>query len=58
MKKIINSIYKRLYWSKNLLLILKDKLFLFFNKTHDVKAIPEGQYCYVPDFEKNKASTD
>ena len=34
--------------------MLWSKIVLFFGYKYDKSQIPEGQYCYIPDIEKNK----
>ena len=50
------SISTYLYWGKNLASMLYSKLLFLFGKKYDSSVIPEGHYCYTPDFEKIKAS--
>lgn len=38
----------------NIVIILWWKMFITFGYKRDSKPIPEGQYCYAPDNEKNK----
>lgn len=54
MKRNKVSIGTYLYWSKNLTSMLYSKLLLLFGVRHSTSVIPEGQYCYTPDYEKNK----
>jgi hypothetical protein len=54
MKRNKVSIGTYLYWSKNLASMLYSKLLLLFGVRLSTSAIPEGPYCYTPDYEKNK----
>jgi hypothetical protein len=49
-------IKKYLYWGRNLTNMLFSKLLILFNFKYDKTLIPEGQYCYKEDSEKNKSS--
>ena len=42
-----------IYWSKNLINMLWWKLLFLFNVRRSALPIPEGNYCYTPDIEKN-----
>ncbi len=48
----------RLYWFRNLLIMLWSKLLIFFKHKYNSKIIPEGPYCYTPDIEKNNKKED
>lgn len=39
---------------KNFISILYSKLLILVCIRHSTSVIPEGQYCYTPDYEKNK----
>jgi hypothetical protein len=54
MKRNKVSIGTYLYWSKNFASMLYSKLLLLFGVRHSTSVIPEGPYCYTPDYEKNK----
>ena len=56
MKRNKVSIGTYLYWSKNLTSMLYSKLLILFGVRHSTSIIPEGQYCYTPDYEKNKTA--
>jgi hypothetical protein len=47
------------YWLNNLFIMLRSIIYVrIFKKEYDKSIIPEGQYCYTPDFEKNESEPD
>ena len=53
MRRIVEIIKWRTYWTINLISLLFAKVLIFFGYKYDNSVIPEGLYCYVPDDEKN-----
>jgi hypothetical protein len=47
-----------LFWFKNLVIILWWKLLRLFGYRENTDVIPNGHYCYKPDYHKNEATDD
>ena len=51
---MIKKIQVYWYWGKNWSSILLAKILIFLGHKYSNLVIPQGHYCYSPDFEKNK----